>query len=359
MSDLLLDYQEWLRIGGAGFLLWSGSGHLRAEPLAGTQSERDPETLLADFASTFALTLTNPITILAFLAIFAGIGFTGEDATMGGAAILVLGVWLGSLLWWAGLALGAGHVRHSFRRNHLVWINRGSGGILLLSGAGCSAACWCSISAELAREGGEIIGLSAACLHRDQRGADRAYRAPRFRAAGEPRRRAAAAELIASQIPFLVERRGDGCCCRAISRAPIRRLPISTDGAEVLAIFPGPHAYISPGWYEAGPAVPTWNYASVHAYGTARAIRDPEWLRDMLDRLSARHEAREAAPWRMRDLPQAYLESMLRGIVGIEIAVSRLEGKFKLSQNRPASDRPRIIAALERRDEETRARWRR
>ena len=123
-------------------------------------------------------------------------------------------------------------------------------------------------------------------------------------------------------------------------------------GGEVLAIFPGPHAYISPGWYEAGPAVPTWNYASVHAYGTARAIRDPEWLRDMLDRLSARHEAREAAPWRMRDLPPSYLESMLRGIVGLEIAVSRLEGKFKLSQNRPASDRPRIIAALEHREDE-------
>ena len=86
----------------------SGSGRLRADPLAGTQSQRDPETLLADFASTFALTLTNPITILAFLAIFAGIGFTGEDATLGGAAILVLGVWLGSLLWWAALALGAG-----------------------------------------------------------------------------------------------------------------------------------------------------------------------------------------------------------------------------------------------------------
>ena len=162
-----------------------------------------------------------------------------------------------------------------------------------------------------------------------------------------------AAELIASQIPFLVERAAMACCCRAISRAPIRRSPISIDGGEVLAIFPGPHAYISPSWYEAGPAVPTWNYASVHAYGTARAIRDPEWLRDMLDRLSARHEAREAAPWRMRDLPQAYLESMLRGIVGIEIAVSRLEGKFKLSQNRPAADRPRIIAALERRDDET------
>ena len=120
----------------------------------------------------------------------------------------------------------------------------------------------------------------------------------------------------------------------------------------MLAIFPGPHAYISPGWYDAGPAVPTWNYASVHAYGTARAIGDREWLRDLVDRLSTRHEAREAAPWRMRDLPQAYLEAMLGGIVGIEIEVSRLEGKFKLSQNRPAGDRPRIIAALEEREDE-------
>jgi threonine/homoserine/homoserine lactone efflux protein len=136
VSDWLLGYQEWLRIVGAGFLLFIGISAFTADPLAWTQSQRDPETLLADFASTFALTLTNPITILAFLAIFAGIGFTGEEATLGGAAILVLGVWLGSLLWWAALALGAGMLRHSFRRNHLVWINRCSGGILMLSGVG-------------------------------------------------------------------------------------------------------------------------------------------------------------------------------------------------------------------------------
>ena len=158
--------------------------------------------------------------------------------------------------------------------------------------------------------------------------------------------------MIASQIPFLVARGGEQHAVAGPYRAPNPQVADLDCGGEVLAIFPGPHAYISPSWYEAGPAVPTWNYASVHAYGTARAIRDPEWLRDMLDRLSARHEAREAAPWRMRDLPPAYLEAMLRGIVGIEIAVSRLEGKFKLSQNRPASDRPRIIAALERRNDE-------
>jgi threonine/homoserine/homoserine lactone efflux protein len=136
VSDLLLDYQEWLRLGCAGFLLLVGARALAAKPLARSHAQRDPETLLAYFASTFALTLTNPITILAFLAIFAGIGFAGEDATLAGAAILVLGVWLGSLLWWATLALGAGMLRHSFRPNHLVWINRGSGGILMLSGVG-------------------------------------------------------------------------------------------------------------------------------------------------------------------------------------------------------------------------------
>jgi transcriptional regulator len=97
--------------------------------------------------------------------------------------------------------------------------------------------------------------------------------------------------------------------------------------------------------------VPTWNYASVHAYGPVRAIDDKDWLRSLLLRLSERHEAREATPWRMQDLPEAYLAGMLNGIIGFEIAVTRLDGKFKLSQNRPAGDRPRIIAALDRRDD--------
>ena len=165
-------------------------------------------------------------------------------------------------------------------------------------------------------------------------------------------RQAENAELIASQIPFLVARCGENLLLQGhIARANPQAADLDR-GGEVLAIFPGPHAYISPSWYAAAPAVPTWNYASVHAYGSARAISDREWLRDMLDRLSARHEARAAAPWRMRDLPRAYLEAMLRGIVGIEIAVTRLEGKFKLSQNRPACDQPRIIAALERREDQ-------
>ena len=135
IADLLLEHQQWLRLGGAVFLLYIGISAFTADPLRGTQSQRDPEGLLADYASAFALTITNPITILAFLAIFASIGFSGAEATLGRAAILVLGVWLGSLLWWAGLAVGAGMVRRSFGRDHLVWINRASGGILVISGA--------------------------------------------------------------------------------------------------------------------------------------------------------------------------------------------------------------------------------
>ena len=156
------------------------------------------------------------------------------------------------------------------------------------------------------------------------------------------------AGLIASQIPFVAERRGGTLYLQAHIARPNPQAD-HLDGGEALVIFSGPHAYVSPGWYEAGPAVPTWNYASVHAYGPARRIDDPVWLRDLVRRLSERHEAREPAPWDMQALPEPYVQSMLNGIVGIEIAVSRLDGKFKLSQNRPAADRPRIIAALERR----------
>jgi threonine/homoserine/homoserine lactone efflux protein len=134
ISDLLLGYREWLRVAGAAFLLVIGIRALVAGPSDVKRVAPEPENLLADYVSTYALTITNPITILAFLAIFAGIGFAGNQATFSAAAALVLGVWLGSLLWWVGLASGASLVRLSFERRHLVWINRGSGGILLASG---------------------------------------------------------------------------------------------------------------------------------------------------------------------------------------------------------------------------------
>jgi transcriptional regulator len=162
-----------------------------------------------------------------------------------------------------------------------------------------------------------------------------------------------AAGQTASHIPFLTERRaGRLILLGHIARANPQVADLDR-GGEALAIFLGPHAYVSPTWYTAGPAVPTWNYTAVHAYGEVRAIRDPAWLRDMVGRLSERHEAREPTlPWRMQDLPETYLAGMLNGIVGIELAVSRLEGKFKLSQNRPMADRPRIAAALAARQDD-------
>ena len=160
------------------------------------------------------------------------------------------------------------------------------------------------------------------------------------------------AGLVASHIPFLIERQGDelhlvGHLARPNPQvSELANLGGAARG-EVLTIFNGPHAYISPGWYAGGPAVPTWNYIDVHAYGTLRLIEDDAWLRLALRRLSDRHEARSKEPWRMQDLPERYTAGMVKGIIGLDIAVTRLEGKYKLSQNRPAVDRPRIVAALE------------
>jgi transcriptional regulator len=162
--------------------------------------------------------------------------------------------------------------------------------------------------------------------------------------------------LIASHIPFQVEDRGDQLHLLGHLARPNPQVADLIAAGEALAIFPGPHAYVSPRWYESGPAVPTWNYVDVHAYGCVRVIDDALWLSGFLDRLSRRHEAGSETPWRMQDQPAAFMNGMIRGIVGLELTVSRLEGKFKLSQNRSAADRPRIVAALgERGDPEAAA----
>jgi transcriptional regulator len=158
-----------------------------------------------------------------------------------------------------------------------------------------------------------------------------------------------AAGIVASHVPFLTERDGENLRLVGHLARPNPQVADLDRGGEVLAIFSGPHAYISPSWYTAGPSVPTWNYVDVHAYGTVRLVADADWLRRLLHRLSEHHEAGNPAPWRMQDLPERYLEGMLKGIIGFEIEVTRLEGKYKLSQNRPAADRPRVIAGLERR----------
>jgi transcriptional regulator len=155
------------------------------------------------------------------------------------------------------------------------------------------------------------------------------------------------AGLVARPIPFLVERHGEEVHLLGHLARPNPQVADLAEAAEVLAIFSGPHAYISPSWYAGGPAVPTWNYVDVHAYGTVRLVEDADWLCRLLRRLTDRHEAHSPSPWRMEDLPAAYVAGMLRGIIGLDITVARLEGKYKLSQNRPAADRPRIIAGLE------------
>jgi len=117
--------------------------------------------------------------------------------------------------------------------------------------------------------------------------------------------------------------------------------------ADVVAIFQGPHHYVSPAWYGHHPSVPTWNYAVVHVTGRPRLVRDPRELEAMLLELVVENEAHGPQPWRM-DLPADYRDKMIAGIVGFEIDIVRMEGKFKLSQNRPADDRPRVIEALGR-----------
>jgi threonine/homoserine/homoserine lactone efflux protein len=134
VSDWLFHYQDFLRVGAAGFLLYVGISSLMTDPVARRRSDSDPEGLFGDFASTFALTITNPVTVLSFLAIFGAIGFTGEEATLSHAAVLVAGVWIGSFVWWVGLIAATGLLRVPFQRQHLVWINRGSGGILVFAG---------------------------------------------------------------------------------------------------------------------------------------------------------------------------------------------------------------------------------
>lgn len=120
--------------------------------------------------------------------------------------------------------------------------------------------------------------------------------------------------------------------------------------AEALAIFQGPDAYVSPTWYpskeETGRAVPTWNYVVVHAHGTLRSYDDPAWVRGLLGDLTARHEARQAHPWSMADAPRDWLESRIAAVVGIELTITRLTGKWKLNQNQPPDNRQGVARGL-------------
>lgn len=156
--------------------------------------------------------------------------------------------------------------------------------------------------------------------------------------------RDASGGLEANHLPMLL----DGKILRGhVARAnPVWK---AGDGAA-LAIFLGPHAYVSPGWYpskaETGKAVPTWNYITVHARGGIRWIQDSDWLRGHVTALSNAHEAGRELPWQVGDAPAGYVDGLVRAIVGFELAVETLEGKWKLSQNRSQADRGGVRDAL-------------
>jgi transcriptional regulator len=158
---------------------------------------------------------------------------------------------------------------------------------------------------------------------------------------------AGAEGLSVSHIPFLPDRGADGRLrlLGHVARANPHWQSLESAG-DVLAIFEGPHAYVSPSWYEHHPSVPTWNYAVVHARGPARLLAEAD-VAPLLDRLSRRYEEGRDSPWRMESLPAEFARKLMGAIVGFEIAVERLEGKFKLSQNRPGNDAARVAAALE------------
>jgi transcriptional regulator len=160
-----------------------------------------------------------------------------------------------------------------------------------------------------------------------------------------------ASGLFASHIPMVLENDGSpfGVLKGHIARAN-RQWCDSVPEVDALAIFAGHQHYISPNWYpgtqEHGKEVPTWNYAVVHAYGPLKAIEDEQWLLAFLNRLTDIHEAGSPVPWKVGDAPADFIRSLLKGIVGLELPIERLEGKWKVSQNRTEAERKGVIDGL-------------
>ena len=158
--------------------------------------------------------------------------------------------------------------------------------------------------------------------------------------------------LIANHVPFVLDRtRGPhGTLLGHVSRGNSvwRNL---TDTTPSVVLFQGAQSYITPNWYPSkvahGKVVPTWDYVVAHAHGTARVVEDPAWMLDMLNRLTNAQEAGQPAPWRVGDAPPNFIEKLLRGIVGIEIPIDRLEGKLKASQDEDLQDRHGTVAGLQ------------
>jgi transcriptional regulator len=159
--------------------------------------------------------------------------------------------------------------------------------------------------------------------------------------------------LDANHIPFVFADTGSvaGTLHGHIARAnPLWREGVRD--AAALVIFQGPNSFISPSWYpskrENARVVPTWNYAVVHVHGVLRFVDDPAWVRSHVEALTREHEGKRAPPWAVTDAPADFVEKMVAAVVGIEISITELVGKWKVSQNRSISDRVGVVEALER-----------
>jgi transcriptional regulator len=160
--------------------------------------------------------------------------------------------------------------------------------------------------------------------------------------------------LIASHVPLVLDTSDSatpyGTLRGHLSRANQQWRDYSPD-VPALAIFAGPQHYITPSWYPAktehGKVVPTWNYIVVHAYGRLETYEDRESLLANVEALTTHHEASRAEPWKVSDAPASYIDAQLKGIIGISLRIDRLEGKWKISQNRSAADQASVAAALQ------------
>ena len=184
---------------------------------------------------------------------------------------------------------------------------------------------------------------------------------PRLEVLHEALRRSGLATLVtagdggldASHLPLLLEPAPAplGRLVGHLARAnpQVRATPPES---EALAIFLGPDAYVTPSWYatkrQSGKVVPTWDYVAIHAHGRIRFFDEPDRLLDLVTRLTDRHEQGRADPWKVGDAPAEYVDGLLGGIVGVELTLTRLEGKWKASQNRDPADRRGVAEGLER-----------
>jgi transcriptional regulator len=163
--------------------------------------------------------------------------------------------------------------------------------------------------------------------------------------------------LMATPIPFLIDPDGaEKGLLRAHLAKANDQLTALRAGAEALVLFQGTDHYITPGWYaskrEHGKVVPTWNYVTVHAWGRPRVIDDPAWLRGQIGELTDGQERSRSHPWAVGDAPDDFIAAQIKGIAGLEVPIARIEGKWKVSQNRPVADRQGVVDGLRQETED-------